>query len=59
MRCRSSTTQRRRKPARFRRLIHSSVERVEWALREVLPEYAPVPTPVAEPDERSQATHAG
>lgn len=41
-------------------LIHSSVERVEWVLREVLPEYAPAPPPTAvKLEERSQATHAG
>lgn len=40
-------------------LIHSSVERIEWALREVLPEYAPSPHAAAELDEHRQATHAG
>jgi hypothetical protein len=40
-------------------LIHSSVERIEWILREVLPEYAPAPTAAAGLEEHPQATHAG
>jgi hypothetical protein len=40
-------------------LIRSSVDRVEWVLREVLPEYAPAPPDAAEPEEHHQATHAG
>jgi hypothetical protein len=40
-------------------LIHRSVERIEWALREVLPEYAPAPSPAAEPEDHAEAMHAG
>ena len=40
-------------------LIHNSVERIEWALREVLPEYVASPRPAPEGEERRQAMHAG
>ncbi len=37
--------------------IHSSVERIEWALREVLPECAP--TPAGQLEEHRQTMYAG
>ncbi len=38
-------------------LIRSSVERIEWALREVLPEYAPSPPSAAPQEEQRPAQH--
>ena len=42
-------------------MIRSSVERIEWALREVLPGEgaAPAPPPAAEDPERSEKLHVG
>jgi hypothetical protein len=40
-------------------LIRDSAERIEWALREVLPEYVASPRPAPEGEERRQAMHAG
>ncbi len=41
-------------------MIRTSVERVEWALREVLPGYAPSPETTTSADAEPQAsTHAG
>jgi hypothetical protein len=46
-----------RKQADSVELIHRSEQRIEWALHEVLPEYAP--TPAGQLEEHRQVTHAG
>ena len=40
-------------------LIRDSVERIEWALREVLPGHVPTPTTPPEPQHRGETLRAG
>lgn len=40
-------------------MIRNSVERVEWALREVLPGYAPAPEATAPAAEPQESAHSG